>query len=193
VRQLVFTALLLALCTLGLAALGLTGTAAADGMKKTRTVEAPAPLGTYTPAPAPHPRGYSHPPRTYSYTTPTRRYAHPPKRTYRTVTRSAPATTTRIVTQGPTYTRQVTTGSCRCAPARATTRYISPGSYGGPYSGGVGYDVGTGGVYGGGSTVIVGGTSGGRSSYVLSAPAARFAFQRRGGGMGGKRMGGGCH
>ncbi len=189
-RQLVFTALLLALCTLGLAALGLAGTAAADGMKKTRTVEAPAPLGTHKP----HPRGYSHPPRTYSYTTPTRRYVHPPKRTYRTVTRTAPTTTTRIITRGPTYTRQVTSGgSCCCCAPTATTTYLAPGSYGGPYSGGVGYDVGTGGVYGGGSTVIVGGTSGGRSSYVLSAPAARFAFQRRGGGMGGKRMGGGCH
>jgi hypothetical protein len=187
----------LAILGFALAALGVTAPGAlADGKNVKRTVEMPSPLSGdgYR---VEHPKTYyTDPPRAYGY-------AHPPRTTYRVVRReaapqvyySAPSTTTyttRTYTTGTTYT----TGPsccCSCDGTRTTTTTIAPGSLSGPYNGGVGYGV-EGGYYGGGGGVIISEGSGTRGSYVLSAPASRYTFQRRGGYGGGKGMGGaGCH
>lgn len=171
----------LAILGFALAALCVTAPGAlADGKNVKRTVEMPAPLSGdgYR---VEHPKTYyTHPPREYGY-------AHPPRTTYRVVRREAAPQVY--------YSAPSTTGtSCCCSCGEiVTTTTIAPGSLSGPYTGGVGYGV-EGGYYGGGGGVVIREGSGARGSYVLSAPASRYTFQRRGSYGGGKGMGGGgCH
>jgi|GEM_PF-3001624 len=165
-----------AIAALGVAAPGVQ----ADGTKSKRTVEMPAPLGSEGDR-VEHPQTY---------------YTHPPRTTYRVIRRQAAPQVYYTKPSTTTYTtRTYTTGTsccCACGETMTTTTTIAPGSLSGPYTGGVGYGI-EGGYYGGGGAVIVSEGSGRRGSYVLSAPASRFTFQRRGGYSGGKRMGSGCH
>lgn len=212
-RRIYLTKLLAAFAVSLAAIASVAPAASADGKNTVRTVETPAPLQWAERHPAPRTYTYERAPSTtYTYTE--RHPGHPPHpvtygpssasgccgTTTRTVTRIVRRAAPEVRYVAPRREVQVrkvhrVEPTCCCCTQgvtlRDTTRYLTPGTFSGPYTGGVGAGISGGSSCGSGGVVIVDGGATRRFSGVTTAPAARFAFQPRQRVTVRKKMGGG--